>query len=989
MKASPSLCRMLSEPAEDWFDFIFPVSIGSIRPYSHMGGRDLSGIGGGLRTHSWLGKRGIARRNGTDTGQTATTNASNSQQQQPQQPQHQSTLHLLQPQQLGTNFFPGNPSSSCSSVSSLQTGADGVNAGNSGVVNETAVPPLVPVNYSSDSEEYHKETKIRIVEKLASANTVMMIPTSAATQQQQQQQLSEGMHAMNDDLMDNSTGTAVSSTNTTNNDNTSNNADIGGIEAPGQLTTEYSFEGGGLEGTGNVKWLNDQELSEMSAEDLEVIMDRYIMVVVKQLVQLAAMDDDLKAEIDSLDASGFSLLHYCCLYNLNSLVPVLLARGADVNRRTATGTTALHLAAGAGHAAVTQLLVESGAVVDVADANNMLPSDVAYHSGFMQIYELLLMLENRFPSSRETSAAVKEMTVEMKDAHSAMLEDNRTTYAHSTHTLNQLAAPSSNSSSSSPTASASPLLATATATGASSSSVLAAAGAIPFSSSDRHRRRSSSATSISSMGIAGMHTTTNGGGGGNSPIHGDGSFEDSQGVGSVLVGGAGGMSPSILSGPAATSAQVVGTGSELDSQTSSALSNKLLHEAFASLSLTDKCALSLSFSQMSGDGGGATVTAGTAGAAAAASGGGGGSSGRGSSANTPRSTSDTVTGMAPTVSSNTTGISPVGYRNGTSGGGGVGSGGGSISTGSGGVTSYDIATALSGGVHGDDSHSSNYLDTTTITIAGTGTAGSVAGSVDDSMSEMQSVLSEQDKESLDVAMSMMGQFELKAVEDEVRTIQHNVRAWILRKNYTNLRESARFLQSAWREKKKGATTTSAARYHTVSSSASATSVATSAAAVGRGTATKDKNTATAVVTGPQTAVEFAEAVSNGNGMAGNCSPRPAAAAVAATGGTTVSPLQVPSAVTVSSSAGTGTNVAAVNAAAASGVIPTDRELSAAATLQAVTRGMIARKSFTSVRKQTMASLVIQKGLMKWYTHHNNKTMPAFPPPPPPRPLPPG
>jgi ankyrin repeat protein len=139
-----------------------------------------------------------------------------------------------------------------------------------------------------------------------------------------------------------------------------------------------------------VKWLDDQELSEMSTEDLEVIMDRYIMEVVRQLVQLAALDDDLRAEIDSLDTSGFSLLHYCCLYNLNSLIPVLLARGADVNRRTSTGSTALHLAAGAGHLAVTQVLVASGAVVDSYDANNVLPSDAAYEAGFMDIYNLLL-----------------------------------------------------------------------------------------------------------------------------------------------------------------------------------------------------------------------------------------------------------------------------------------------------------------------------------------------------------------------------------------------------------------------------------------------------------------------------------------------------------------------------------------------------------------------------------------------------------------------
>lgn len=152
----------------------------------------------------------------------------------------------------------------------------------------------------------------------------------------------------------------------------------------------FSMAGDTSSGDAPVEWLDDQELSQLSPEDLEVLMDRYIMVVVKQLVQLAALDDDLKAEIDSLDSSGFSLLHYCCLYNLNSLIPVLLARGADVNRRTSTGSTALHLAAGAGHFAVTMALVDSGAQVDSCDANNVLPSDAAYEAGFLDIYNELL-----------------------------------------------------------------------------------------------------------------------------------------------------------------------------------------------------------------------------------------------------------------------------------------------------------------------------------------------------------------------------------------------------------------------------------------------------------------------------------------------------------------------------------------------------------------------------------------------------------------------
>ena len=81
------------------------------------------------------------------------------------------------------------------------------------------------------------------------------------------------------------------------------------------------------------------------------------------------------------------------------------------------------------------------------------------------------------------------------------------------------------------------------------------------------------------------------------------------------------------------------------------------------------------------------------------------------------------------------------------------------------------------------------------------TAPNVAQDDLDSILESQSVWSESDKESLDVAMSLMGPQELARVEEEVKLIQNNVRAWLLRKNYTNLREAARVLQNAWRDKR--------------------------------------------------------------------------------------------------------------------------------------------------------------------------------------------
>lgn len=46
---------------------------------------------------------------------------------------------------------------------------------------------------------------------------------------------------------------------------------------------------------------------------------------------------------------------------------------------------------------------------------------------------------------------------------------------------------------------------------------------------------------------------------------------------------------------------------------------------------------------------------------------------------------------------------------------------------------------------------------------------------------LASVLADGCRETLDAAMSLMGPEEISHLEDEARVIQHNVRAWLLRK----------------------------------------------------------------------------------------------------------------------------------------------------------------------------------------------------------------
>ncbi|RYH18524.1 hypothetical protein EON65_27100 [archaeon] len=139
----------------------------------------------------------------------------------------------------------------------------------------------------------------------------------------------------------------------------------------------------------NVEWLDDSEVSKLSNAELESIMDKYIMTVVKQLVQLGSVDEDLRAEIDAVDSNGLSLLHYCCLYNLTSLIPVLVSRGADVNQVTNTGSSPLHLAVAAGHLLAAQVLLSNGANAHAVDGSGRGAMELARQTGNEEIHELL------------------------------------------------------------------------------------------------------------------------------------------------------------------------------------------------------------------------------------------------------------------------------------------------------------------------------------------------------------------------------------------------------------------------------------------------------------------------------------------------------------------------------------------------------------------------------------------------------------------------
>lgn len=92
------------------------------------------------------------------------------------------------------------------------------------------------------------------------------------------------------------------------------------------------------------------------------------------------------------------------LYNLQSLIPVLLSRGANPDIKSLRGdVTPLHLACGSGNTAIVQLLLRHGCSLEVADCFGSYPADHAMRNGF---HALATMLQNKALEERGMKAAV-------------------------------------------------------------------------------------------------------------------------------------------------------------------------------------------------------------------------------------------------------------------------------------------------------------------------------------------------------------------------------------------------------------------------------------------------------------------------------------------------------------------------------------------------------------------------------------------------------
>ncbi|KAJ8605315.1 hypothetical protein CTAYLR_002348 [Chrysophaeum taylorii] len=156
---------------------------------------------------------------------------------------------------------------------------------------------------------------------------------------------------------------------------------------------------------------DDEALASLPEAELDEAVERLVLRVVAQMSKLARTDADLADELDAPDRHGLSLLHYCALYNLSSVIAELLALGARPDGRAGVAMTPLHLAAGAGHAGVVKALLEGGANPAAPDAAGRTPRDRAGDNATVAA----LLDDNDLFLTSERPDSVRRETLDRRD----------------------------------------------------------------------------------------------------------------------------------------------------------------------------------------------------------------------------------------------------------------------------------------------------------------------------------------------------------------------------------------------------------------------------------------------------------------------------------------------------------------------------------------------------------------------------------------------
>jgi ankyrin repeat protein len=93
-------------------------------------------------------------------------------------------------------------------------------------------------------------------------------------------------------------------------------------------------------------------------------------------------------EKDSLQ--GMTLIEWACEYGRNSILEMVLQKGANVNYRSGKGRTPLHIACFHGHTDTVKLLLHHGANIDACNSDGGTPLHMGVYNGHEDvIFELL------------------------------------------------------------------------------------------------------------------------------------------------------------------------------------------------------------------------------------------------------------------------------------------------------------------------------------------------------------------------------------------------------------------------------------------------------------------------------------------------------------------------------------------------------------------------------------------------------------------------
>ena len=96
------------------------------------------------------------------------------------------------------------------------------------------------------------------------------------------------------------------------------------------------------------------------------------------------------ANLDTLDANGWTALHHAAYTGDLDSSKILLSSGAQVDAFSNMERTALHFASMKGHVSIMKLLLDNGAALEAADEQNCTPLHLGCKKGALESVSVLL-----------------------------------------------------------------------------------------------------------------------------------------------------------------------------------------------------------------------------------------------------------------------------------------------------------------------------------------------------------------------------------------------------------------------------------------------------------------------------------------------------------------------------------------------------------------------------------------------------------------------